>query len=93
MQKCTYREVRVLLGGLVRLVGFVRTWLGFKVTGLPPKSDWLELKFSFKADYFATGDSIQARNKFPPTRTDAEMSKKLDIEESGVVAYDNREYL
>ena len=55
MQKCTHREVRILLGGLVRLVGFLRTLLGFKVTSIPLRDDWLEIKFSFKADYFADG--------------------------------------
>lgn len=55
MQKCTHREVRILLGGFARLVGFLRTALGFKVANLPPKTDWLEVKFSFRVDYYMDG--------------------------------------
>jgi len=79
MQKCTHREVRILLGGLVRLVGFFRTLLGLKVTSIQPKCDWLELKFSFRVDFYADGDSIPAGDFFPPRK----LTKRRYVSQSG----------
>ncbi len=63
MQKCTHREVRILLGGIARLVGFFRTLLGFKVAIIHPKTDWLEMNFSFKVDYYQEDSSTPARGR------------------------------
>lgn len=68
MRKRNHREVKVLLGGFARLVGFLRTLLGFKVASLPKDEDWLQLNFSFSTDYFVEGVELVEARGSPPIK-------------------------
>ncbi len=79
MKKFIHRKVRILLGGLARLVRFFTTKLGFKDASLRPSTKWATFSYSFKVDYYLDGTLGVVRARKGPIPTLPEEPVQMNL--------------